>query len=155
MMSAKSGTFLVVSADDESAVLSDVADGQVHTLSDNPGLAVDDVIEATIGPVPPMEVVWSVESIEETRHLTVERSDEPPTKSSRDLAATMEPGDLQSRDRAGTGTIHVIAVPTERTDDAVADVLDDETTRRMAARLGVHRVEVRSSPGVVTVRYLP
>jgi hypothetical protein len=36
------------------------------------------------------------------------------------------------------------------------DVIDDrEGTLSRAARLGVNRVEVRSEPGVVAVRYLP
>jgi len=154
-MTTKTGTFLVTAADEDSVVLSDVADGQVLTLEENPGFTADQVVEATLETVPPMETLWSVASLEETRDVTVEVSDERPTKTSRDLAATMDDGDLEARERAGTGTIHVIAVPEDRTDDAVADVLEDEQTLRMAARLGIRRVEVRSDPGIVTVRYLP
>ncbi|MGM0399169.1 MAG: DUF5812 family protein, partial [Halobacteriota archaeon] len=89
------------------------------------------------------------------RSIAVEVSDERPTKTSRDLAATMDEGDLETRERAGTGAIHVITVPADLTDAAVDDVREDESTLRMAARLGVDRVEIRASPGVVTVRYLP
>jgi len=50
----------------------------------------------------------------------------------------------------------VVTVPEETTDAAVSDVVDDrEATLSRAARLGVNRVEVRSTPGVVSVRYLP
>jgi hypothetical protein len=60
------------------------------------------------------------------------------------------------RERAGTGELHVLTVPEERTGAAVEDVLADrEATLSRAARLGVARVEVRSAPGVVVVRYLP
>jgi len=46
--------------------------------------------------------------------------------------------------------------PEEDTADAVSDVIDDrEATLSRAARLGVNRVEVRSEPGVVSVRYMP
>ena len=34
----KEGTFYVTEAEDASAVLRDVTDGQVHTLADNPGV---------------------------------------------------------------------------------------------------------------------
>ncbi|UWG46551.1 Uncharacterized protein HSRCO_0251 [Halanaeroarchaeum sp. HSR-CO] len=154
-MPSKSGTFLVTAADADSVVLADVTDSQVHTLGENPGLSVDEVVDATIAPVPPMEAVWTVEDLRETRSIAVEVSDERPTKTSRDLAATMDEGDLETRERAGTGAIHVITVPTDLTDAAVDDVREDESTLRMAARLGVDRVEIRASPGVVTVRYLP
>lgn len=154
-MEQKTGTFLVTAAEGDSAVLSDVRDGQVHTLETNPGFSVDQVVEATIAPVPPLDVVWTVEDIEATREVSVEVSDERPTKTSRDLAATMDEGDLQTRERAGTGAIHVITVPEEMTEAAVEDVLSDDQTLRMAARLGIERVEIRSDPGLVTVRYLP
>ena len=53
---AKQGTFLVTHADDESAVLKDVTDGQVHTLASNPGVETDDAIEGAVSPDPPLEV---------------------------------------------------------------------------------------------------
>jgi hypothetical protein len=154
-MTAKTGTFLVTAADADSVVLSDVADGQVHTLEENPDLSNDQIVEATIAPVPPMDTLWTVEELLETREVDVSVTDERPTKTSRDLAATMEEGTLETRDRAGEGAIHVITVPTEITEDAVEDVLDDDQTLRTAGRLGVDRVEIRSGPGIVTVRYLP
>lgn len=52
----KSGTFLVTAADEGSAVLSDVADGQVHPLAANPGFEVDEVLEATLAPEGPLGV---------------------------------------------------------------------------------------------------
>ena len=154
-MDAKTGTFLVTAADSESAVLTDVTDGQVHTLETNPGFAVDQVVEATIAPVQPVEAVWRVEERTAVTDVDVTVSEERPTKTSRDLAATMDDGDVQRRERAGTGAIDVITVPADLTSAAVEDVLDDETTLRTAARLGVGRVEIRSEPGLVTVRFLP
>ncbi|ERH11829.1 MAG: hypothetical protein J07HB67_00840, partial [halophilic archaeon J07HB67] len=60
------------------------------------------------------------------------------------------------RERAGDGELHVITVPEERTEIAVDDVTNDRETRLLqAARAGASLVEVRSEPGVVSVRYLP
>ncbi|EMA43129.1 DUF5812 family protein [Halococcus saccharolyticus] len=158
---AKHGTFLVTHADDDSVVLKDTADGQVHTLATNPdpdgdALAADEAIEATIAPEPPLEVAWELREIEDRRSLTVERSPEPPTTQEREIAADQEQGDLTRRERAGIGEIHVLTVPPDQTDDAVADVLGDEATLVRAADLGVERVEVRADDeGVVSVRYMP
>jgi hypothetical protein len=71
------------------------------------------------------------------------------------LAAEQEVGELTTRERAGEGEVHVISVPPGRTEQAVADVVEDETTLTRAARLGVNRVEVRAAEGVLSVRYLP
>jgi hypothetical protein len=154
-MTEKTSTFLVTHAEDDSAVLKDVHDGQVHTLSSNPGVEADDAIDATVEPEPPMEVTWDVVEIDERRPLTVHESDEPPTSHERDIAEEQNVGDLERTERAGTGEIHVLSVPAEETEDAVADVLEDEGTLSRAARLGVNRVEVRSEDGTVSVRYLP
>ncbi|WP_458187462.1 DUF5812 family protein [Haladaptatus sp. NG-WS-4] len=154
-MTEKTSTFLVTHAEDESAVLKDVHDGQVHTLSTNPGVETHDAIAATVAPEPPMEVTWEVVNVEDHRPLSIEASDEPPTIQERDIAAEQDVGDLDRTERAGIGEIHVLSVPPEETADAVSDVLDDEGTLSRAARLGVNRVEVRSEDGVVSVRYLP
>ena len=152
----KTSTFLVTHADDDSAVLKDVHNGQVHTLASNPGVAVDDAVEGTVTPEPPMAVAWELTEIDERRSLSIERSEEPPTARERELAADQPVGDLTKEPRAGTGEYHVISVPNDETDTAVDDVYDDrEATLSRAARLGVNRVEIRSQPGVVSVRYLP
>ena len=152
----KTSTFLVTHADDDSAVLKDVHDGQVHTLASNPGVAVDDAIEGTVTPEPPMAVAWELTEIDERRSLSIAESEEPPTAREQELAADQPVGELTTEPRAGTGELHVITVPETDTADAVDDVLDDrETTLSRAARLGVNRVEIRSEPGVVSVRYLP
>jgi hypothetical protein len=156
---ASEGRFLVTHADGDSAVLKDVESGQVHTLAENPGVKEHDVLEATVAPEPPMEVTWRVTEVRERRALGVEESDEPPTAQERDLATEVEVGDFVRRERAGEGEIHVLTVPPEEVEAAVADVLDDEGTLARAARLGVARVEVRSTTtgdrGVVSVRYMP
>ncbi|WP_158055665.1 DUF5812 family protein [Halorussus halophilus] len=151
----KTSTFLVTHAEAESAVLKDVHDGQVHTLSSNPGVEEYDAVEGTVAPDPPMNVTWSVVDVEERRALSTERSEEPPTTQEMEMADEQEVGELARTERAGTGEIHVLSVPPEDTEDAVSDVLDDEGTLSRAARLGVSRVEVRSEEGVVSVRYMP
>jgi len=154
-MSEKTGTFLVTHADTEGAVLRDVRDSQVHTLADNPGVEAGEVIEGTVAPEPPMEVAWRLVEVEARRTVTVERSEEPPTAQAVDLAAEQSVGDLTRRERAGEGELHVLTVRANRTEDATADVVEDEATLDRAARLGVSRVEVRAANGVVSVRYLP
>lgn len=151
----KEGTFIVTEADEGSAVLRDVTDGQIHTLGSNPDLAVGDIVEGTLAAEPPMEVVWAIEEVEREFTVSVEESAEPPTRQAVDLAAEQSVGEVTTRERAGTGEVHVLTVPEESTADAVADVVDDEATVERAARLGVERVEVRSADGVVSVRYLP
>ncbi|MFW5956310.1 MAG: DUF5812 family protein [Halorhabdus sp.] len=154
-MSEKTDTFLVTHVDDESAVLEAVSDTQVHTLAHHPDLEEGDVLEATIQPVPPMEVTWELETILERRMLPVERSPERPTKLARDIAAEQPVGEVTRREREGEGEIHVMTVPADRTEEAAEDVLRDDATRRQAARLGVDRVEIRAADGVLSVRYLP
>jgi len=151
----RSGRFLVTHADEASAVLKDVDRGQVHTLAENPGVAERDVIEGTVAPTPPVEVAYTIVEVEERRSVTVTESAEPPTTQAREIAADQPAGEVTRQERAGTGELHVLTVPTDGTDRTVADVLDDEATLSRAARLGVERVEVRSEPGVVSVRYLP
>ncbi len=151
----KSGTFLVTHADEDSAVLQDVTDSEVHTLGANPDLEPHEVVEATIAAEPPMEVTWRVETVESRREIPTEESPEPPTRQSQEIAAGQSVGEVTTTERAGEGEVHVLTVPEENTEQAVADVLEDEATLVRAARLGVNRVEVRSTDGVVSVRYLP
>lgn len=155
-MTEKTGTFVVTHAADESAVLQDASDSQIHTLESNPGLVEGEVVDATLEAVPPMEATWEVADLVEQRSIAVERSAESPTKQAREAGADQEEGDLTHIERAGTGELHVITVPADATEQAVADVLDDETGLvSRAARLEVERVEVRAADGVVSVRYLP
>lgn len=153
---AKTSTFLVTAADENSAVLKDVHDGQVHTLSSNPGVERDDALTATVAPDPPLNVSWQLVEVEERWSVTVETTDEPPTTWARDVAADQPVGELTRKERAGTGELHVITVHEETTDQAVDDVLEDrEGTLTRAVRLGTARVEIRSEPGLVVVRYVP
>ncbi|RXK47403.1 DUF5812 family protein [Halorientalis pallida] len=151
----KDATFLVTAADDESAVLQDVTDSQVHTLSTNPGVEVGETVVATIEPEPPMEVVWQVVEITDQRTIPVERSPEPPTQQTREIAADQPVGEITRQERAGEGELHVITVPDGEADDAAEDVLDDAETLARAARLGVDRVEIRADGQALSVRYLP
>ncbi|MGQ4556617.1 DUF5812 family protein [Halobellus sp. GM3] len=153
---AVEGTFLVTAAEEASAVLKNVETGQVHTLSSNPGVERADVVEGVVSPDPPMNVSYQLVESSARRSLSVERSEEPPTAHSQELAADGDVGDFAREPRAGVGEVHVITVPEDGTEAAVDDVLDDEEQLlSRAARLGVNRVEIRSSPGVLSVRYLP
>lgn len=152
----KAGVFLVTAAEEDSAVLRDVESGQVHTLSSNPGVSTHEIVAGTVAPDPPMNVSWQLVDIEERRDPEIVESDQSPTAETREIAAEQPVGELTQRERAGEGEWHVLTVPRERTDQAVADVLEDtEGLLSRAGRLGVSRVEVRSAPGVVSVRYLP
>lgn len=156
MTDEKTGTFLVTAADDDAAVLTDVDDGQVHTLATNPDVTVGEAIEGTVAPEPPLEVAWRLAEVTDRWTISVEESAEAPTTLARDIAAGQAVGELTRHERAGTGELHVLTVPESETAAAVADVLDDEEgVRSRAARLGVARVVVRSEPGVVCVRYVP
>ena len=148
------GTFLVTHADEGSAVLRNVTDSQVHTLTENPGVEPGEVVEGRIAPEPPMEVAWRLIEVEERRTVPVDLSPEPPTRQEQDLAAE-EVGELVTTEREGEGEIHVLRVPDGQTDAAATDILEDDETRARAARIGVARVEVRTGDGVVSVRYLP
>ena len=150
------GTFLVTAAEESSAVLRNVETGQVHTLSSNPGVERGDVVEGVVAPDPPMNVSYQLIETDSRWSVPIDRSPEPPTAHSVDLAADQAVGDLTREPRAGTGEVHVLTVPEDGTDDAVDEVLDDaDQLRARAARLGVDRIEIRSEPGVVSVRYMP
>ncbi len=156
-MSKKAGTFVVTVADDDSAVFRDVTNGQIHTLASNPDVSERDVVDATIEPEPPMDVVWSVVEIEGRREIEIVDSDLSPTKQAREIATEQSVGDVERVERAGTGELHVISVPPSETAAAAADVVDDLATLERAARLDAVRVEVRSDAGegILNVRYLP
>jgi hypothetical protein len=149
------GRFVVTHADEASAVLKDVDRGQVHPLAENPDLESEEVIEGVVAPEPPMEVAYRLVEIESRRQLSVEESPEPPTQQERAIADEQAVGEVTTRERAGTGEIHVLTVPDGETETAVEDVLTDEATLVRAARLGVDRVEIRSEEGIVCVRYMP
>lgn len=152
----KTGVFLVTGADEGSAVLKEVADGQVHALSSNPGVSRHELIEGTVAPDPPMNVSWQIVDIEQRREPTVVESDQTPTAESREIADNQPVGELTREERAGDGEWHVLTTPEDRTEQAVEDVLEDtEGLLSRAGRLGISRIEVRSTPGVVSVRYLP
>lgn len=154
-MDEKRGTFLVTHAEADSAVLRDVETGQVHTLSTNPGLNESEAVEGAVAPEPPVEATWELREIEDRRAPSIEKSEEPPTSQAREIGASQGMGEITRTERAGIGELHVLTVPPERTDEAVAEIIDDEETLARAARYGVGRVEVRAEEGVVSVRYLP
>ncbi|AGN01949.1 hypothetical protein L593_10020 [Salinarchaeum sp. Harcht-Bsk1] len=153
-MTTTVGTFLVTEADPESAILRNVEDGQLHTLSTNPDLDAGEVVEATLTAEPPMEVTWTAE-IDDRRTIECEVVDLEPTTRSAEAAASLAEGELERFERAGEGEVHVLTVGADGVETAVDDVLDDEATIERAARLGAVRVEIRTGDEFLSVRYLP
>ena len=153
-MDAKAGTYLVTAADDATAELADVDDGQVVALSSNPGLAAGEVVEGTVSPDPPLGVSWSLVDVEARYRVAVEAVDEPPGERARELVAPLGEGELATRPLPD-GELHALSVPPSATESAVDDVVEDEATVRRAAGLGARRAEVRGADGVVSIRYLP
>jgi hypothetical protein len=185
----RSGTFLVKSADETAVVLQDVETAQVHTVAamdveaaletagidpggDAAAVEVGTVFEETTIAPAADGVRWTVETLGEARRIPVDRVELEPTKRSREAARELAPGELATYERAGEGSIHVLAVSQERLDGTASDILDDSATQRRAARLGVDRVEIRTGTtgnesteeqtagseetrGVVSVRYVP
>ena len=150
------GTFVVTHTDTDSAMLRDADTGQVHTLSENPELEPETVIRGTIAPEPPMGVTYELREVTDERHVRIEAVGEAPTTQARRIARDQPTGEVARRERAGDGELHVITVPEGQTEIAVDDVTNDRETRLLqAARAGASLVEVRSEPGVVSVRYLP
>ena len=149
------GTFLVTHADEGSAILQDAASSRVHTLASNPGLTSETVVEGTLRAQQPFGATWELVERETVKEIPVETTDLSPTRQSREAAQQQAVGELTRIERAGEGELHVITVPEDETDGAVADLRDDETTHLQAARVGADRVEIRSAPGLVVVRYLP
>ena len=154
-MTQNAGTFLVTHADEESVTVRDVVDSQVLTLSENPGLDVGTVIEATLEAEPPMEVTYAVADLTAEHDIPVEVVDLEPTQQAKDLAADQPVGELTTQERAGTGELHVLTVPDSEEAATAEEVAVDEETVARAGRLGVDRVEIRTAPAVVSVRYLP
>jgi hypothetical protein len=151
------GTVLVAEADEDGdgAVLMDAERGRVHAVADAGDLAAGEALTGDLVAEGAVGAVWRVAETAARWTISVGASDEPPTRHAHDEASD-EVGDLVRLERAGEGELHVVTVPEGGTEQAVRDVLADEQgLRARAARLGVARVEVRSAPGVVVVRYLP
>lgn len=152
-MDEKVGTFFVRSADEATAELADVADGQVFALSSNPGLDHGDVVEGRVAADPPLGVSWSLVAVDTRYQVTVEAVDEPPAPAARTLVEPLSVGEL-AREELPDGERHVLKVPASETAAAIEDLVEQETTRRRAARIGARCAEVRGADGVVAVRYL-
>lgn len=148
-------TLLVVDADGEAATVRDVDSGQVHALAAHPDLETGEVVRGDLVAAGELGVAFRLETVAERHTIPVERADLEPTARSRELAADQDVGEITRTERAGEGEVHVLTVPPAETEAAVTDVVDDAETVARAARLDVDRVEVRSSEGVVSVRYLP
>ncbi|MFB6361387.1 MAG: DUF5812 family protein [Halobacteriales archaeon] len=152
-MDEKAGTFYVRAADEATAELADVEDGQVFVLSSNPGLDPGDIVEGTVAADPPLGVSWSLVAVDTRYRVTVEALDEAPAPEARSLVESLSEGEL-AREELPNGERHVLKVPAAETAAAVEDLVGEETTRRRAARIGARRAEVRGRDGVVAVRYL-
>jgi len=140
MTDEKESTFLVTHVESDSAVLKDTGR---WTLSSNPG-SVDDALEATVAPDPPMEVTYQIVEIMEQRALDSGKR-APTVHDDASSRPRRRPASSPARNAAGVGEIHVLTPPEEDTADAVSDVIDDrEATLAGGSARRVNRVEVRS-----------
>lgn len=154
-MTQKAGTFVVTHVDEASAVLRDVETAQVHTLNESLSASPGTVIEGTIESVPPMDVAWELQEVDEQRTVELVDTNLSPTTQATETAANEDPGTVTRIEREGDGELHVLTVPEGEEAATAEEVLDDEETIARAARLGAVRVEVREGDGLVSVRYLP
>ena len=151
----KAGTFLASHVEGQTAILSDVTDGEVLTLSSHPDLDAGEVIDATVEAEPPLEATWVVTDVEDRRTIAVECVDLEPTGQIKDAVEDADVGALARLERAGRGEIHGIKVRSGSAEQAAAEIADDTETVARAARLDATRVEIRTDDDVVSVRYLP
>lgn len=153
------GTFYVKYAQDESVTLHEIDTAQICTLVENPGFERHEIIEGTVKAQPPMGVSYLVEELDDQYTIPVEHSSEAPTTHVREIATEeLGEGDAIAIEREGKGEIHILNVAAEQTADTAAELRDDETTYKNAARYAdVSRVEIRTDDdnGVVSIRYMP
>ncbi len=154
-MTDREARYLVTHDDGATTLLKQVTTDHVHTVTDAPDLQVNDVIDAALRAEPPLEVTDTIVEITDRWHLTVEHSTEAPTSQTQSIAADQAPGEITTQPREGEGELHVLRVPESETDATADEIESDEATRLRAARLGVTRVEIRTAPGLVSIRYLP
>jgi len=151
------GRFYVKHTEDVAVTLHDVESEQIVTLVENPGIETHQILDATLVENPPLGVSYVIEEIHSQRTIPVEYSDEPPTRQVKQLATDMDTGQAAAIEREGEGEIHILTVEPGNADEAAAELDDDETTYKNAARYGVDRVEIRTDEddGIVSIRYLP
>ncbi|MFC7057119.1 DUF5812 family protein [Halovenus salina] len=153
------GTFYVKYAQDDSVTLHDIDTAQICTLVENPGFERHEIIDGTLKAQPPMGVSYLIEELDDQYSIPVEESAEAPTTHVHDIATEeLDEGDAIAIEREGKGEIHILNVGAEQTADTVAELRDDETTYKNAARYeDVSRVEIRTDDdrGVVSIRYMP
>jgi len=143
--------YVVDHRDEATATLRNVTSGQIHPIADPPDVFEDEALVATLTENAD-GLTWSIESIDRRWTVTIGVSDRAPGERARAAAADCSAGDNARIDRP-SGELHVVVVPESETSAAVRDVIDDEATLDRAVRLGVERVDVRSAPGLVAVRY--
>ena len=152
-MTETSGRFFVTHVDSNSAILKDVFDGGVYSVEDSSSIEPNQVVECTLKAVPPMLVTWEFQTIQTQWSLDIEYNSTPPATQARSLAKDGSPGELIQEPLEREGELHVLPVPESETDAIVDDIIADEATRVRAARMESNRVEVRSQPGLITIRY--
>jgi hypothetical protein len=151
-----SGRFVVIAADAQTLVLRAVDSARVLTLIDPPELDRWTVLDATLESADALGVTMRAVMVED--HFTVEvvTQDERPTTRSRAAAAALPAGGSTFLPRQDAGGTDVIALAdADHTAARQQMAADLEPIVLRAARLDVRRVELRSTPGVLSVRYLP
>ncbi|MDR9411787.1 MAG: DUF5812 family protein [Haloquadratum sp.] len=151
-----SGRFVVLAADADALMLRAVDSARVLTLIDPPAFDRWTVLDATLVSADALGLTMRAAAVEDHFTVALVAQDERPTTRSRAAAATLPAGGstfLPRQDAGGTDVIALAAADhTAARQQLAADV---EPIVLRAARLDVRRVELRSAPGVLTVRYLP
>jgi len=150
------GRFVVTATDAESLMLRAVASAQILTLVDPPDLPRWTVLDATLVPADGLGVTVRIGTLREHFRVDIVSQDERPTARSRETAASLTAGASSFLPRADAGGTDVIALAdTDHTEARAAMAADVASLVNRAARLDVRRVELRSAPGLLSVRYLP
>ena len=153
IMTTTDGTFLVTHGDDDSPVWREVTTGQVYTISDSPTVSTYEILRATLTADPPLEVTWSVQSVGQRWTVSIETTDETPPEAAQSIAADLEMGALERHTPDTDDEVHILAVPTDQHEAAIADIREDEETYARAARLGATRVKISTGDDYLCVQY--
>jgi len=150
------GRFVVTAADAESLMVRGVDSAQVLTVTDPTDLDRWTVFDATLEHADTLGLTMRATSIDHQFMVQIDDQEERPTSRSRSVVTSLDAGASTFLPRQDAGGTDVIAladadhVAARRT--MAADV---EPVVMRAARLDVSRVELRSAPGILSVRYLP
>lgn len=150
------GRFVVTVADEATLLMRGVDSAQVLTVTDPTDLERWTVVDATLVHADALGLTMRAASIDHQFMVQVVEQEERPTSRSRSVVTSLDAGASTFLPRQDAGGTDVIALADA---DHIAArrtmAADLEPLVMRAARLDVRRVELRSAPGILSVRYLP